>query len=263
MMPAPLETIAWQESGEGRPLVLLHGWGMHAGHLSPLAAHLSGLHLYCPDLPGHGNSPPLPAFDLSSLTRALLDWLDRRQLAQVALGGWSLGGMLALSLAATAPERVGQLILIGTAPSFLERADFAGGLPAGQVRALARDLQRRGNAALDDFFVRIFAGDRCPADEILSNFPELLPSQRPPQPATLHAGLELLRLLDLRPLLPQIRVRTLIVHGENDAIIPVAGGQALAAALGAAQTFCLAGCGHAPQLSHPAATAALIRNFLE
>jgi pimeloyl-ACP methyl ester carboxylesterase len=75
------------------------------------------------DLPGYGQSAAdgdahtnFP--DFSATAQALLDALPE----QVTLCGWSLGGLLAMRAALLAPERVSGLVLVGSTPSFMQRA---------------------------------------------------------------------------------------------------------------------------------------------
>jgi len=104
------------ESGEGPPLLLVHGSGMSASTWAPLMAHLPGHRLIALDLPGFGLSDPhdyggrpLRAHAVAQLT-SLLDALE---LDRVPIVGTSLGGMWALSLAVAAPERVSAVASLG------------------------------------------------------------------------------------------------------------------------------------------------------
>jgi pimeloyl-[acyl-carrier protein] methyl ester esterase len=75
--------------GTGPDLVLLHGWGLHAGIWDPVVETLSArfrLHLY--DLPGHGLSAPVEHFTRDEVCAALA----RSAPAQAYWLGWSLGG---------------------------------------------------------------------------------------------------------------------------------------------------------------------------
>lgn len=113
-------TQTWfcEQAGQGFPLVLLHGLGASSfswrGNIGPLSRHY---HVLAPDLPAHGRTPPdaVADFDLDTLTRELVDLLDRHGVAQAALAGNSLGGTLALLLARDYPERFPALVLLAPA----------------------------------------------------------------------------------------------------------------------------------------------------
>jgi pimeloyl-ACP methyl ester carboxylesterase len=104
------------ETGDGEPLVLVHGSGMSASTWAPLMPHLGSRRLIAFDLPGFGLSDsfdyggrPLREHAVAQLT-SLLDALG---LDRVPIVGTSLGGMWALSLAVAAPGRVSALASLG------------------------------------------------------------------------------------------------------------------------------------------------------
>lgn len=107
------QSIRCLTSGEGKPLLLCHGFLSSAeefgGRFSALAAHRR---LIIPDLPGSGESPPLPgrhtADALAASLEALLAELD---VAQFDLGGLCLGACVASALARRCGRRVGRLVL--------------------------------------------------------------------------------------------------------------------------------------------------------
>ena len=152
--------LAWYEAGSGRPLVLLHGWAMSAAVFSELSAMLADdFRLLIPDLPGHGASSPAVQNDLVSIAATITCWLEAIESAPVVLGGWSLGGMLTLEMARQKPQSVERLLLIGTTPRFTSGDDWTFGLPEVQVRALSRNLARRFETTLADFFNLAFRGE--------------------------------------------------------------------------------------------------------
>lgn len=133
------------EAGHGPPLVCLHGIG---GDDRGFAAQLTGLsdthRVIAWNMPGYRRSAPLPALTFPALVNALTDFLDRLDLQQVTLIGHSIGGMLAQEAALTIPDRIKNLVLIGTTPAFGGRApsfaqaflkDRLAPLDAGQTMA--------------------------------------------------------------------------------------------------------------------------------
>jgi pimeloyl-ACP methyl ester carboxylesterase len=105
------QAIAVRVDGEGRPVVLLHGLGADCSQVAAALPAPAGYRHICPDMPGHGGTPPAPAGfqHYADRVRALL---DRLAVARAVLGGISMGAGIALRLALDAPERVAGLILI-------------------------------------------------------------------------------------------------------------------------------------------------------
>jgi len=102
-------------AGEGPPLLLVHGFGGAAWNFEELAPPLPGRRLLIPALPGHGGSAPLPAPSLAGFADVLGGLLDAEGIEQADVFGHSLGGVVALRLAARRPERVRRLVLAAAA----------------------------------------------------------------------------------------------------------------------------------------------------
>jgi pimeloyl-ACP methyl ester carboxylesterase len=111
-----VDDIAYERSGSGPPMLLLHGCPATRTLWSPvvpaLARHRTIVAL---DLPGFGASP-LPAepdaMSLESLVTTLLDFASRRGFDRFDLVGHSFGGAIGASIAAAAPERITSLAMI-------------------------------------------------------------------------------------------------------------------------------------------------------
>ncbi len=257
--------FSWREIGQGPSLVLLHGWSMSHAVFAELADLLAAdFRLLIPDLPGHGASAPVEPYipcSLSSFAQILALWLKNLEVQQVDLLGWSLGGQVALQFAAIFPQRVRKLLLISTTPRFCAGDDWSAGLPTKELRALRRRLKSRYLATMGEFFDLQFQGEALSAErrrEILQF------AVRPvglPTPEAALSTLGILEQEDLRPLLGSIGRQVLVVHGENDQIVPFAAGQYLTANLPHARLVSLPDIGHAPFLSYPERLAANVRDF--
>lgn len=254
-------TLAWRETGSGPTLVLLHGWSLSGVAFSELAVHLAGFRLLLPDLPGHGGSSPAPSPSLTTLANDLAAWLAATAPGHVLLGGWSLGGMLAMELAVRLAVPVERLLLIGTTPRFAASADWPHGLPATQVRALARNLKRRFTATLGEFFALSFGPKEVDAARLRTIRAFAIQPAGLPDPASAAALLALLESQDQRHLPAAITCPTLVIHGADDRIVPVGAGRALAALLPQGRLCEFAATGHAPHWTRLQETAAAIREF--
>jgi len=254
-------SLAWRETGSGPSLVLLHGWSLSGAAFTELADHLPGCRLLFPDLPGHGNSPPPAMATLPALADDLETWLAAVAPGPVVLGGCPLGSKNAMELPVRSAVPVERLLLIGTTPRFTAAVDWPHGLPEIQVRALVRNLERRFEATLGDFFALTFAPGEADALRLRAIRTFAVRAAGLPDPATAAALLGQLAEQDQRQRLPAIRCPALVLHGSLDRVTPAAAGRALAAALPHGSLHEFAGLGHAPFWTRPAEVAQTIREI--
>lgn len=113
-------TIHFFEGGEpgGPPVLLLHGWPESARAWFAAMAHLHGMRLLAPDLPGIGASRGRPASaDKRSLGKLLVQALDKLGVERFAVAGHDVGGTIAYALMRSAPARLtGAAIINVTVP---------------------------------------------------------------------------------------------------------------------------------------------------
>jgi pimeloyl-[acyl-carrier protein] methyl ester esterase len=254
--------LTWYEIGQGRPLVLLHGWSISAAVFNEVARLLaSDFRLLIPDLPGHGGSSPALQNDLAGIAADLMCWIAATEENPVTLIGWSLGGMLSLEIVRQNKLSVDRLVLIGTTPRFTIYDDWMFGLPAVQVQALIRNLERRFESALGDFFALAFAGEKI-SDERLRTIRNFAVRHSPlPDHDVALDLLNMLTVQDQRDILAEIHQPVRVLHGELDRIVPVAAGRYLAEMLPQGEFIEFAAIGHAPFLSQPQSVAEKIREF--
>ncbi|MDF5756715.1 alpha/beta fold hydrolase [Spongiactinospora sp. TRM90649] len=99
------------------PLLLIHGSGASGRFWSPVVPALAGHHhVIRVDLPGCGQSPPAPSYDVPALAGRVAALLDHLGLRHVAVAGHSSGGYVATALAEQRPDLVGPLALISSGP---------------------------------------------------------------------------------------------------------------------------------------------------
>lgn len=101
--------------GDGPRVLALHGWLDNAASFVPLAAHLDGIDLAAPDLPGHGGSAHLPPgadYSFAGALHAVLDIADALGWERFSLLGHSMGAGIASLVAAGCPDRVERLVAI-------------------------------------------------------------------------------------------------------------------------------------------------------
>lgn len=247
-------------SGEGAPIVLLHGWGMHAGVFQPLSAYLARRNTVAAvDLPGHGESAAYSQFaDLNQVATYIVEQLSQLFQAGVILVGWSLGGLLAQAIAIRYPQYLHKLILLCSTPCFRQCEDWHCAVESSVLAAFARDLQRDYRGTLSRFLALQFLGAPNQKED-LRQARGLLFSRPPAQPGMLEQGLQLLQNSDVRLQLGAIRCPTLIINAEHDTLVPLAAGRYLSEHVSDGRCVIIKGAGHAPFLSHTET----VTNFLE
>jgi pimeloyl-ACP methyl ester carboxylesterase len=100
------------------PLLLIHGSGASGASWGLVARALAGHHhVIRVDLPGCGQSPPVPSYDVPEQAGRVAVLLDSLGMRHVTLAGHSSGGYVATALAEQRPDLVGPLALISTGPS--------------------------------------------------------------------------------------------------------------------------------------------------
>ena len=188
---------------------------------------------------GHGGSPaPAGPYTIGDLGRDVVGALDSLGVERAAFCGISLGGMVAMWVAAHHPERTTSLVLACTAPQ-LGPAD-------AWVERAARARTTGTGALLDGLYERWF-----PA-EVRKERPELRAEVASMVTSTDDEGYasccEAIATMDLRPDLPRIQAPALVIAGTEDPVTPPATELALAQALGAGLVV-LPGAGHVANLA--------------
>ncbi|NJR66924.1 MAG: alpha/beta hydrolase [Leptolyngbyaceae cyanobacterium CRU_2_3] len=120
-LPTPDQTssvfpLAVEIQGQGHPILCLHGHPGSAQCMSVFTKHLGDrFQTITPDLRGYGKSQTRQPFVMEDHLTDLIALIDRLQIDQLMILGWSLGGILAIELALKQPDRVSGLILVATA----------------------------------------------------------------------------------------------------------------------------------------------------
>jgi pimeloyl-ACP methyl ester carboxylesterase len=258
----------------GPAVLLLHGSGFDAAGVSLAPAMHSlatGCRVYAPDLPGFGDSDPMPdRWGFSKCSAFLLPLLAALELERVSLVGLSMGGGIALGFALMAPERVDRLVLIDSA--CLSKA-----IPGGRRTWLA--VHAPGWSTLQ---WRILAASRHLTRWVLRRAtphnPEAVTSERLDR-VMRHlrrpgAGVafrkwecEEVGWYGLRTSyvdrLPALSVATLILHGANDPVLPLAVAERAHRLIPNSRLEVIPDCGHLAPLDQPEAVSHALRAFLQ
>ncbi|WLS79255.1 pimeloyl-ACP methyl ester esterase BioH [Erwinia pyri] len=240
--------LYWQTIGSGdRHLVMLHGWGLNAGVWQSVVERLSphfSLHLV--DLPGYGRSQGFAPMSVEQMVATLLPQAPEKAIWL----GWSLGGLVASQLALTSPQRVAGLITLASSPCFTAAEGWPGIRPetlGNFQQQLSEDFQR----TVERFLALQTLGTESARQDarLLKSVVLALPA---PQAEVLHAGLEILRTLDLREAMQHLQVPLLRLYGALDALVPRKVAALLDTAWPASESVVIEKAAHAPFISHPA-----------
>ena len=201
-------------------LVLIHGWGCDSRTWQPVLEPLRSIaSVTVIDLPGFGSAAALPEFSLDAVLDALAAQLPEKSVVV----GWSLGGMLAVQLAARFPERIDAVITLAANAKFVASIDYPTAMPRAINRQFNQSFEQDPQTTL-----KLFGGLLAQGD---ANERVLLKQLRRMEagvisPAWLQA-LQLLSVLDNREILAQLRQPCLHLFAEKDALVPIAAAAAI------------------------------------
>lgn len=239
--------IAYRRAGEGPALVLLHGGPTHSGEFRHQIDALSDeLTVVAWDMPGCGNSADPPEnFRIPDFVGCLADFMSALRLDHPHVLGLSFGTGLALELYRADPELPRSLILVSA------YAGWAGSLPP----EVAEQRRQRMVQMIDlppDAWARewlpTLLTDSATA-EVRGELTRILSGFHPEgQRMLLRSGFAE---HDLRDLLPQIVVPTLLVYGENDVRSPLNVAQAMHASISSSRLVVIPKVGHMVDLQAP------------
>ncbi len=251
------------ESGDGRPLVLLHGWGLHSGVWKSILPELNKqFHCYAVDMLGHGesqagNSKP---FNLDNMREALHILINNIEADNIILAGWSLGGLVAMDYLSYFPGKVKKLILIAANACFCKQSDWPYGLDATVLDNFSQQLELDYKKTVDKFMALQMLGsdDYKRSLKVLKNAIASCPE---PAMQALRNGLGILKTTDLREKLSALPQAILMISGEHDRLIPYQAAEAMQQLFNNAQSTMIKDAGHAPFISHPDEFIQIIKKF--
>ena len=239
--------------GGGIPLVLVHGLADRDESWAPMLKRLkrAGFHVYAPDLLGYGRSPKPESGDysISGEEQFVSEFIQALGLQKPDVGGWSMGGWIALKLALDHPDMVDRVVVYDSA-GIRTGAPSSGS--AFQIKT-PEDVNR---------LVAIMEPDAKPlpafvARDAVRRF-ESIQASTDRSMAAMRTGKDL---LDDR--LPQLTEPLLIVWGSDDGMTPLASGRALHALVKASELDIVEGCGHLGPQRCAAREAAATADFLK
>jgi 3-oxoadipate enol-lactonase len=251
--------MEYEDLGMGIPMLLIHGFPLNRTLWQPQIDGLANIsRILVPDLRGFGLSDPLPGiYTMDLLARDCKDLLDKLGVnGRVVIGGLSMGGYIAFAFFRLFPERVAGLILAATRAG----ADS----PEGKAnRQKSAELAREQGAfpVVENMLPKMMAPKTyVTRKDLVEAARDIMESVS--VEGIIGAQLGMMERPDATPLLPQIKLPALILHGSDDQLIPVKEAEAMHAAIPGSQLKVLPEAGHLLNLEQPILFNDALRAFL-
>jgi len=244
--------INYKEAGEGKPLLILHGWEGSSDSWIKVQEILAknGYKVICPDFPGFGQSrTPPKVWGVGDYSNFILNLIEILKLQNFFLLGHSFGGRVATKFVIAYPEKIKSLILCDSAgikqkwgpkEKLLFRLS-----KIGNALFTAKPLVRFKDRARNVFYLFLRHKDYTRADGVMKE--------------TIKKVLE----EDLLPILSKIKNRTLIVWGQQDKIVPIKYAYIFKEKIENSELKILPKVGHSPHLEAPEKLAEIIIKFIK
>jgi pimeloyl-ACP methyl ester carboxylesterase len=249
--------VAYDDAGEGRPIVFVHGFPHHrklwAPQLRALAGHSRAIAL---DLPGFGESDMPEAFTIESWAGGIARFLDALHVDRAVIAGLSMGGYIALAFWRLHRDRVDALVLADTRAG----ADSEEGK---QKRRETIELARReGPTAVARALLPGMVGKSTREREpsVVATMRAMLESAS--VDSVVGASEAMMTRPDATGLLATIDVPTLIIVGEEDVLTPPKESHAMHAAIAGSRLEVIPAAGHVSNIERPAAFNQVLTEFL-
>jgi pimeloyl-ACP methyl ester carboxylesterase len=252
--------IGYEVHGEGPAILLLHAFPFDRRLWLPLhgGALADSFRLIAVDARGFGDSavPEADAFSLDDVGDDAVALLDHLGVISAAVVGCSLGGYVALSIAARHAARLSALVLVDT------RADADGELARQNRDAAIAEIRAHGAGAYLDGVATRLCG-RSSLEPVRQEVQRLAVTAAADPTRALPPMLAAMReRADHTALLSRLRLPALIVAGDEDSVAPPDVARAMHAALPGSLLSILPGCGHLPPVEQPEAFRAVLERFL-
>lgn len=255
-------TINYHDEGAGDPVLLIHGSGpgvtAWANWRLVIPELSKRMRVIAPDMAGFGytRAPDADDITVEGWVRQVIGLIDALNLPKVSIVGNSYGGAIALQVAHRHPDRVKKMVLmgaVGVSFPISEGLDKVWGYQPSlaAMREILNIFAFNRSIITDDLIaMRYRASIR---DDVQERFAKLFPAPRQQWVDALALDEEAIR---------HICHSTLVIHGRDDQVIPIAVSEKLARLLPNAKFVPIAECGHWVQIEHTQAFLAAVEEFL-
>ncbi len=244
--------INYKIAGEGPAILVLHGWGGASDSWLKVQKIISeqGYKVICPDFPGFGKTPPPPdPWDIGDYANLILNFTQKLGLDRFFLLGHSFGGRISIKFATQYPEKIKKLILCDSAgikPKLSPKTHMIFWLARiGNAIFTPKRLTRFKDSARNLFYLFLRNKDYVKANGVMRETIKKIFNE------------------DLLPDLSKIKVKTLIVWGEIDKMVPLKYGYIFKENIKDSELKVLPDVGHSPHLEAPEGLSKIIMGFFK
>ena len=243
--------FAYTRHGDGTPLVLLHGYPLDGSIWSEVVPLLTDkFELIIPDLRGFGESTTVNIpYTMDTFASDIAGLLDHLGFEKAAIAGHSMGGYVVLAFAKLYPDRVSGLGLVSSqaladAPERKQgRYDTAAQVATNGIGVVVEAMT-----------------PKLTPDERVQAFAQSVMEQQKPN-GIIGALKAMAEREDLSPLLGNFKFPVVLVHGDEDALIPIDRAREVKNAISRAHLVELKGVGHLPMMESAEETAKALRHL--
>lgn len=219
--------LHYQDHGQGRPIILIHGWPLSARTWEPQVGHLvdAGFRVITYDRRGFGaSSQPWSGYVYDTLAQDLHRLITALTLKDVSLVGFSMGGgEVARYVGLYGSKLLHSVVFAAAVPPYLFKSPDN---PEGAVTS--KDMQAKQEAVLsdrlaflDEFSKNFFSDStgKLLVSEAQREYAKMIAAFASPKGT--HDCIAAFSKTDFRADLKKIDIATLVIHGDSDQIVPI------------------------------------------
>lgn len=261
-------SVYYEDFGQGQPVILIHGWPLSSKSWEPQVSALldAGYRVITYDRRGFGKSgASLDGYDYNTLTADLEELISNLDLQNVVLVGFSMGGgEVVRYLTNNGSDNVAKVALISSIiPLVKQKEDNPDGVPEGDLNEILENVKKDRVTFLESFHKNFYNYGLLSqsVSQAQLNYDWSIASNASPI-ATLKCA-ESWANTDFRPELQNVTVPTLIVHGDDDKVVPIAtAGDQAAKGIPNSEYHIIEGAPHGLNVTHAEELNQILINFL-
>lgn len=236
--------------GEGRPLVILHGWGANIDTIRPIINILNNRYkVYALDLPGFGSSSePKEAIDSFQYAEIVREFLKEMNIKKASFIGHSFGGKLSIILSSKYPDLVDKVVLIDSAGLIPKRGlkYYIKVYSFKSLKFIYRHLffWMKNEKRMEGFYKKFGSDDYKDSSGVMRKILVTVVNE------------------NLRPILKDVKASTLLIWGDQDEATPLYMAHIMESEIKDSGLVIFEGAGHYSYLDQYNRFTAVINSFL-